>query len=101
MSGFSRTVTGLAVTEALPIAKQISDAIEAAHKQGVTHRDLKPANIKVREDGIVKVLDFGLAKLAAPRRVGAERWPAIPHQYAGRRAGTHAHHGRAERDCGI
>ena len=48
--------------EALPIAKQIAEAFEAAHEQGVIHRDLKPANIKVREDGTVKVLDFGLAK---------------------------------------
>ena len=52
------------VDEALPIAKQIAEALEAAHEQGVIHRDLKPANIKVRSDGAVKVLDFGLAKLA-------------------------------------
>ena len=54
----------LSIDEALPIARQLAEALEAAHEQGIIHRDLKPANIKVRPDGTVKVLDFGLAKLA-------------------------------------
>jgi serine/threonine-protein kinase len=55
----------LTLSEALPIARQIIDALDAAHGQGIVHRDLKPANIKIRKDGTVKVLDFGLAKALA------------------------------------
>src|SRR5215813_11279613 len=63
--------------EALMIARQIADALEAAHEKGITHRDLKPGNIKIKPDGTVKVLDFGLARMGAAAVASSAHSPTI------------------------
>ena len=63
IEGLRAKGSGLPIDEAMPIAQQIADALEAPHQRGIVHRDLKPANIKLTVDGRVKVLDFGLAKM--------------------------------------
>ena len=105
--------------EALPIAKHIAEALEAAHEQRFLHRDLKPANVKVKADGTVKVLDFGLAKAFQPEASGAVAsesptilvdggrdsrrgaWAGLlapPHARIGSRFGQFRHKGRMAAD---
>lgn len=76
--------------EARPIARQIAEALEAAHEQGVIHRDLKPANVKVRADGTVKVLDFGLAE-GVPAGIVRRRRLRLPHHLPDRRRDPDGH----------
>src|SRR5271170_4919428 len=74
--------------EALSIARQIAEALDAAHEKGIIHRDLKPANIKIRPDGSVKVLDFGLAKSGDAHEVTADSPTMMPGTLAGMILGT-------------
>ena len=77
--------------EALDIAVQIASALTAAHAAGIVHRDLKPENVMLRPDGIVKVLDFGLAKLVASDPAGATPTQTLLHTEAGTVVGTVAY----------
>jgi serine/threonine protein kinase len=97
----------LSLTDALPIARQIAEALEAAHDKGIVHRDLKPANIKITSAGEVRVLDFGLAKAGdggGPNMSQSpERCEASPARYRRRTDRNHRDagpHRRPLRRCG-
>ena len=86
--------SGLPLADALTIARQIAEALEVAHDKGIIHRDLKPANIKITPEGVVKVLDFGLAKIVDgdPATLDLTQAPALTH--AGGGAGRRHRHRR-------
>ena len=88
----------LPLDEALKIARQIAEALEAAHERGIVHRDLKPANIKLRDDGTVKVLDFGLAKALEP---GMGFGPQSSGARGATDAPTHTSSGHPEQGRGV
>src|SRR5262245_33387312 len=67
----------LSLDEASTIARQIADGLDYAHENGIVHRDLKPGNVKIRPDGVVKVLDFGLAKASGPRAAPSDESPTM------------------------
>ena len=92
------------VDEALSIARQIAEALESAHDRAIVHRDLKPANIKLRPDGTVKVLDFGLAKAIeppSPLSSDVSRDDCRHSRVHVARAGARAARGRADRHLGV
>src|SRR4051812_17506444 len=95
IEGLKAKGSALAIDDVLAIARQIVDALEAAHDRGVVHRDLKPANIKVTPDGKVKVLDFGLAKMleveAQPSSLSMSPTMSLHATYAGVILGTAAY----------
>src|SRR5262249_51735183 len=91
LEGLRAKGSGLPIDEALPIARQIAEALEAAHEKGIVHRDLKPANVKITPDDNVKVLDFGLAKALGSVEGGPDTGAGLTHSPTLMPAGaTHA-----------